>query len=254
MGQWKKVLYWLSIIVCLWGFTFSGWALVRYFLAGRESQAQYQKLAAVAAAVPSATTESTAAPETGILPEYRALCEENPHMVGWITIDGTVIDYPVVQTPEAPEYYLYRDFDGNDNPRGCLFADAACDLESSDNVTVYGHHMVDGSMFTGLLDYTARSFWEAHPTLRFDTLTKHRTYEIFAVFRTTASAGKGFAYHEFADAADEAEFDAFIAQCNALSLYDTGIAPTYGDQILCLSTCEYSRENGRFVVAAVLKK
>lgn len=254
MHRRKQIFFLLAVLLCLSVFAFSAWKVGSYYLAGRESQSRYQELAAMATTLPSGSTESPTSPESGILPEYRSLYELNPHMVGWIAIEGTVINYPVVQTPEDPEYYLYRDFDGTDNPRGCLFADAACDVESSDNVTVYGHHMVDGSMFGGLLDYAAQSFWEEHSSFRFDSLTQRRSYEIFAVFRTTASVGAGFPYHSFVDAADEAEFDAFIARCKALSLYDTGITPTYGDQLLCLSTCEYSQENGRFVVAAVLKK
>lgn len=254
MHRRKQIFFLLAVLLCLSVFAFSAWNVGSYYLAGQKSQSRYQELAAMAATLPSDTEESASSPESGILPEYQALYEQNPHMVGWITIDGTLINYPVVQTPEDPEYYLYRDFDGNDNARGCLFADAACDVEASDNVTVYGHHMVDGSMFTGLLNLAVQSFWEEHPTFRFDSLTQRRTYEIFAVFRTTASVGEGFAYHEFVDAADEAEFDAFIARCKALSLYETGITPAYGDRIVCLSTCEYSRENGRFIVAAVQKK
>ena len=111
--------------------------------------------------------------------------------------------------------------------------------------------MKDGSMFAGLRAYTGREFWEEHPYIRFDTLKEHHTYVIFAVFSTTASQGQGFEYHEFIDAYDEAEFDEFINQCLSLSLYNTGIEPVYGDKIICLSTCEYSRVNGRLVVAAV---
>lgn len=250
----KQILFWLLLLLCLAVFIFSAWKICSYFLAGRESQSRYQELAAMAATVPPATEDIPVSTESGILPEYQALLEMNPHLVGWIQIQDTVIDYPVVQTPEDPEYYLHRDFDGSDNPRGCIFADAACDIENSSNVTIYGHHMVDGSMFAGLFDYTSQSYWKEHRSIRFDSLTQRRTFEIFAVFRTTASVGEGFAYHKFVDAADAAEFDAFIAQCKALSLYDTGITPTYGDQIICLSTCEYSRDNGRFVVAAVLQK
>ena len=61
----------------------------------------------------------------------------------------------------------------------------------------------------------------------------------------------GFAYHLMADAKDEAEFNKFVATCKELSFYDTGITPVYGDKLLCLSTCEYTIDNGRFVVAAV---
>ena len=81
---------------------------------------------------------------------------------------------------------------------------------------------------------------------------KHRksTYEIFAVFRTTASKGEGFTYHQFIDAKDEAEFNQFVNACKALSYYDTGVNPTYGDKLITLSTCDKSVEDGRLVVVA----
>lgn len=190
--------------------------------------------------------------ENGILLEYVSLYEMNPDLAGWIGIDGTGINYPVMQTPDRKDYYLQRNFQGEHSAWGCIYAREECDLETpSDNVTLYGHNMKDGSMFAGLNAYTKREFWEKHRYIRFDTLKSHHTYAIFAVFNTTASKGQGFEYHEFIDAYDEAEFDTFIDQCLSLSLYDTNLVPEYGDKILCLSTCEYSRQNGRLVVAAV---
>ena len=190
--------------------------------------------------------------ENGILLEYAPLYEKNPDMAGWLTIEGTRINYPVMHTPGRPDYYLERDFDRNYNPWGCLYAREECDLEEpSDNVTIYGHHMKDGSMFAGLDAYASREYWENHRYIRFDTLTEHHIYAIFAVFTTTASQGRGFAYHDFIQAADREEFDAFIARCMSLSFYGTDIVPTYGDKIICLSTCEYTQTNGRLVVAAV---
>ena len=252
MPRKNRFLFLLAFLLALAVFAISAWKLADYYISGLRSQSRYEELAAMVTTAPAETEETV--PNTDILPEYQTLSEQNPHMVGWIQMDGTVIDYPVVQTPEDPEYYLKRDFDGSRNERGCIFADAACDVEHSDNVTVYGHNMGDGSMFAPLKHYTAESFWTEHPTFRFDTLKQRRTYAVFAVFRTTASVGEGFAYHKFSDAVDEAEFDDFISQCKTLSLYNTGITPAYGDQTVCLSTCEYTRENGRLVVAAVLQK
>ena len=189
--------------------------------------------------------------ENGILLEYAPLYEKNSDMAGWLTIEGTRINYPVMHTPGRPDYYLERDFDRNYNPWGCLYAREECDLEEpSDNVTIYGHHMKDGSMFAGLNAYTSRDFWQEHRYIRFDTIRAHHTYEIFAVFTTTASEGQGFDYHNYINAADEIDFDTFIAKCLSLSLYGTDIVPEYGDKIICLSTCEYSQTNGRLVIAA----
>ena len=157
-----------------------------------------------------------------------------------------------MQTPAEKDYYLYRNFDKVHSDRGCIYVPEFCDVFTpSDNVTIYGHNMRDGSMFASLSKYERKSFWQDNSLIAFDTLYGHHTYQIFSVFRTTASVGQGFDYHNFANAADESQFNEFIANCKALSLYDTGITPVYGDKIICLSTCEYSQVNGRFVVAAV---
>ena len=110
--------------------------------------------------------------------------------------------------------------------------------------------MKDGSMFADLMNYSSKSFWQEHRYVHFDTLTAYHSYEVFAVFTTTASKGKGFAYHQFVNADDAADFAEFVAQCQSLSLYDTGITPVYGDKLITLSTCEYTQNNGRLVVVA----
>lgn len=186
-----------------------------------------------------------------ILTEFSALYTLNSDLVGWLKIPGTDIDYPVMQTPDDPEYYLYRNFDKKSNKAGCLFAHYEGDVFApSDNITIYGHHMKDGSMFGKLNRYTKKTFREEHPYIYFDSLNALHTYEVMAVFLTTAVKGEGFAYHRFVDAEDEAAFDDFIATCKELSLYDTGVTATYGDKLICLSTCEYTQENGRLVVVA----
>ena len=191
--------------------------------------------------------------ENGMLVEYGKIYEQNNDLVGWIRIDGTVVDYPVMQTSvDNRDYYLRRDFDGADATRGCIYVREECDVFTpSDNVTIYGHKMHDGSMFAVLLDYADKAVWEDNSLISFDTLYEYHTYQIFAVFNTTATVDEGFKYHRMENAANKAEFDKFIATCKELAFYDTGITPQYGDKIICLSTCDYSLENGRFVVAAV---
>lgn len=187
------------------------------------------------------------------LPWYLDLHSQNPDMVGWIQIDGSKINYPVMQSTEAKaNYYLYRNFDREDSVRGSIYAWEKCDVfEPSDNITLFGHNMKDGSMFAYLGEYYNKATWEENPLIFFDTLTESHVYKIFAVFKTSANDGEGFAYHLMVDAEDEAEFNEFVATCKALSFYDTGVTPVYGDKLLCLSTCEYTLNNGRFVVAAV---
>ena len=116
---------------------------------------------------------------------------------------------------------------------------------------MFGHNMKDGSMFATLNNYVNQYFWEDNQIILFDNLYEYHTYKIFAVFKTSASLGEGFGYHKFVDAANEQEFNDFVSTCKKLSFYDTGITPVYGDKLICLSTCEYTLENGRLVVAAV---
>lgn len=81
-------------------------------------------------------------------------------------------------------------------------------------------------------------------------LSGYGEYEVVAAFKTTAYSEDGFKYYRFIQAADAAEFDAFIEKCKELAFYDTGVSAGYGDTLLTLSTCEYSRKNGRMVVVA----
>ena len=186
-----------------------------------------------------------------MLPEFKDLYELNNDIVGWLTIPGTKVDYPVMQTPEEPEYYLNRNFDKKRSQRGCLFVHAEADVfATSDNVTIFGHHMRDGSMFAQLDKYKKASFRDAHPYVYFDTLTERNTYEVVMVFRATVTGSKSFLYYENIDFADQAAFDAFMGKCRSLSLYDTDVEVAFGDKLLCLSTCEYSQKDGRLVVVA----
>ena len=242
-------------------FLLSAWMLLDYYLASQKQKSQFDELAQIVeqntpattlppqTQVPEDTVPDTTAPE--FLPEYTALSELNPDLVGWLQIEDTQINYPVMQTPDRPNYYLYRDFYGQYSGHGCLYAAETCAIDTpSDNIIIYGHHMKDGSMLAGLLDYRSKDFWQAHSTVLFSSLKEHRTYEIFAVFITTANEGQGFSYHRFVDAQNADEFNDYVNQCKALSLYDTGITPQYGDKLITLSTCEYTQENGRFVVVA----
>lgn len=194
-------------------------------------------------------------PDTGelfyILPEYAAVFVKNTDMIGWMTVPGTKINYPVMQTPDNKDYYLYRDFYKKSSTAGCLYVREECDVNKpSDNLTIYGHKKNDGTMFAALHNYKKESYWEENRYITFDSLTEHRTYEVMSVFITTASVGEGFDYHLFVDAYTEKQFDDFVDTCQELSLYDTGVDAQYGDKFITLSTCDFSRTNGRLVVVA----
>lgn len=185
-----------------------------------------------------------------VLPQYADLFSLNPDFAGWLQIPGTEIDYPVMHTPEDPNYYLNRNFYEAETNQGSIFADGRCDLQRpSENILLHGHHMRDGSMFGSLMDYADQSFWEEHKYIFFDTLTETHTYEVIAAFISSVNAGADFPYYQFIDS-DESGYDSFIRLCKRYSLYDTGVDAIYGENLLTLSTCEYTADNNRFVVVA----
>lgn len=195
-------------------------------------------------------------PTTGkamtLLREYAPLFNMNTDLVGWIKVDGTNVDYPVLQTPDHVNYYLKRDFYKESSRHGSIYANEMANLNApSDNITLYGHNMSDGSMFAGLHKYNDEDFYHKHPFIQFDTLTQHHTYQIISVFYTTDFLDTGFAYHLFVDGTEE-EFDEFVSTCHELALYNTGETAVYGDKLLTLSTCDsdYADDHGRFVVVA----
>lgn len=197
-------------------------------------------------------TGETIITEPQILPEYLSFYEQNNDMVGWITIPDTKVNYPVLQTPNNKDYYLYRNFEKKWSDWGAIYAREVCDINlPSDNITLYGHHMTDGSMFAGLDKFKKEAFFKDHQTFTFDTLYEHHTYQIWAVFKTSANLDQGFPYHQFSDAATQEEFDAFVSTVKSMQFYETGVTPQFGDKMIALSTCEYSLDNGRFVVCAV---
>ena len=269
----KKTIYTLTIILLSLVLLVSAFMLGNYFLKSRQQAERQNALTQLKEEAKNQATQPTQPEkpdetkptepeatfgaeeirdENGMLVEYGKIYEQNNDLVGWIRIDGTKIDYPVMQTPDNPNYYLKRNFDGESSDWGAIYAREECDInEPSDNITIYGHNMMDGSMFQNLNAYENKSTWENNPLIFFDTLYEYHVYKIFAVFKTTASVNQGFKYHNMIDAESKEDFDKFIKTCKDLSFYDTGITPEYGDKIICLSTCEYTLENGRLVVAAV---
>lgn len=190
--------------------------------------------------------------EEHLLECYAGFKEENPDYYGWLSAPDTAIDYPVMHTPSDPERYLRRAFDGSYAISGVPFLDGAC-YENCGNLIIYGHYMEDGSMFTDLLKYADQSFWQDHPTIRFDTPEEIAEYEVMAAFYAKvyyADDSGVFRYYRYTDVSDPDVFNEYIAQVRAAALYNTGVGAEPGDRLITLSTCDYHTENGRFVVVA----
>lgn len=184
--------------------------------------------------------------------DLAALYEQNSDIVGWIKIDDTRVDYPVMWTPDEPEFYLRRNFQKEDSMAGTPFLDAASLMPGSSNWLIYGHNMKNGTMFHDTLKYEDYDFYKDHTTIHFDTLEGEGLYEIVAVCYSQIynEDDQVFKYYQYAYIADEATFDEYVQGMKSLSIYDTGITPEWGDQLITLSTCEYSAKDGRFVIMA----
>lgn len=235
-------------------FLFSGVMLYRQYADEKQSAEAFDNIAALVQdeTPPADEPQETEPPqpEQTAFEKYAAVYEQNSDFVGWISIEGTNIDYPVMQTIDNPNYYLKHSFEKQYSDYGVPYVQENCDLEFSDNCVIYGHHMNNGSMFADLCKYADEDFYREHKIIRFDTLSGFGEYEVVAVFKTVAYSEQGFQYYHFVNADSAEDFDAFIAKCKELALYDTGVTAEYGDRLITLSTCEYSRQNGRMVVVA----
>ena len=186
-----------------------------------------------------------------ILPEFQTLYEENPDIAGWISIDGTALNYPVVYKPTSKDFYLRKNFYGEKARQGCLYIQETCSISpASDQIVIFGHNMKDGSMFACLKNYLKKEFYDAHKVITFNTLTERASYEIFTVFTASASVDNDYPFYQYINLSSEYTFLDFVAPAMTKSVYDNGVQPQFGDKILTLVTCEYSQENGRLVVMA----
>ena len=191
--------------------------------------------------------------ETQRMLQVKSLQQENPDIVGWIEIENTKINYPVLQGTDN-EYYLNHNYKKQKTQKGSIFLnkDYNWDIPSS-NLQIYGHNMKNGEMFQGLLKYKNESYYKQHPTIRFTTAKEDAIYEIISVFpsRVYYQTEKNvFRYYYFIHAETKEEYDNFVGNAKKASLYEIDKTAEYGDQLMTLSTCSYHTEDGRFVVIA----
>lgn len=206
---------------------------------------------------PIGQKESVEQKEPQILSEYLRLYEMNQDLIGWLKIEGTRIDYPVMQTPEDENYYIDKGFDREKNSNGSLILDTSCQMGNayqtpSTNLIIHGHHMRSGEMFGDLEKYRDVSYAKAHERIQLDTLYEKREYQVIAVFLSQVynKSDVCFKYYQFVEADTPEAFDTFYDNIKNLALFDTGVSASFGDEFLTLSTCSYHTEDGRLVVVA----
>lgn len=231
--------------------------------AAQQAREDTEQFASEEASVPSDEMEEATVPDETtlpdapvsharfILPEYLDLYGENGDMFGWLRIEGTSLDYPVMYTPKNPEYYLSHDFKRKKSESGIPFMDAGC-YEGCGNYLIHGHNMHHNGMFAPLLKYENHEFWQNHSTIYFDTMYENGVYEVMAMFRSKVyeDGEDGLRYYAYTDLSDESRFNYFVEKVKIASIYETGVTAEFGDELLTLSTCSYHTDNGRFVVVA----
>ena len=233
-------------------FVASAGALLSRLWQDKQTESEFTQLESLIAepSTETVSVETTADNATRFAP----LVARNPDFVGWIKIEGTNLSFPVMYSPDRPDFYLRHDFSQEYSNYGTPYLDEDCTLTAdaqSNNLVIYGHNMKTGTIFGCLTDYKEASMYEEHPTIRLDTLYGGGDYEVYAAFAIDVVQDTSFPYNTFLDM-DEATFNEFVAETKRRSDVDSGITPSYGDQLLTLSTCEYSSANGRYVVCARL--
>lgn len=254
--EWKRGKYRNTVrTVSLCALTGCAVALGSYFLQGRQADKEMEVLRTIRQEAQTQDGASNVSGNSGtsltsgkqVMGQYQELWLQNADLVGWLTIEGTKIDYPVMWTPEEPEYYSHRGFDKEESQNGLLFVDAQSNInEHGGNLIIYGHNMKNGSMFADLLKYEKESFWEEHKEIQLDTLYESRIYEITAVAKGSDTEEMPFDF----TSADAEAAESAISKMEGNALYDTGAEMRYGDDFLTLATCDYSEDGGRLVVMA----
>ncbi|MBQ6991778.1 MAG: class B sortase [Clostridia bacterium] len=182
------------------------------------------------------------------------LQKENSDIVAWLQIEDSNINYPILQTTDN-SFYMTHNYKKEYSIDGSLFLDKDYDWSiPSSNLLIYGHNNRGSKeMFVDLLKYKDEEFYNSHKTIRFTTNEEDAEYEIIAVFLSRVyykSETNVFRYYYFINANNEEEFNEYVEESKKASLYDIEATAKYGDQLLTLSTCEFSQEDGRFAVVA----
>ena len=248
----KNFLY--SLFMGLFGI--AGLTSIAFLLMYAAQSIQQAHLYSDLAAVRKQDTQQEIASQSSVQPTSRNLYLENSDMVGWIQIEGTSIDYPVMQTPADPNYYLKHDFEKHYTDYGCPFMQADCDaLCPSDNLIIYGHNMKDGTMFGRLAQYEKNlEYLKAHAFIDFSTLWHQERYVVFAVLDVSLDVGDDRFVEYFAHPTfkSDEEFERYIRRVELASLYAIPMDVKPTDALLTLSTCGTPRTDtdARFALLA----
>lgn len=257
----KKTILTIGCILCALVLGCCGGYIFWYVQSEKENGAIYEQLKEEAVTTPEPEAEipqTTAAPvptetQEKIPIDFDALKAVNPDIYAWIRIEGTNIDYPVVQSAEDDAYYLNHTIEGKEGYPGSIYSEKWNSQDFSDfNTVLYGHNMKDGSMFQNLHKYEDIAYMEEHPEVIIYTADHVYRYEVFAAVNYSDVHLSGAFDYSTAEGR-QAFLDSVMSTRNMSDIVRTDIPVTSEDKILTLSTCIGSQPDRRLIVEAVLK-
>lgn len=226
----------------------AGWLLL---LPGRmeERRLQGQRPTAAVSATPTPTPAPTPLPQM----DFTALLAQNPDVVGWIRIEDTPVDFPVLQGDDN-EFYLRHGLDGEYDILGVPYVDYECDVEQGRHLIIYGHNMGVGESerFSSLQNYKDPDYYTRHPVIRLDTLYGSALYKVVAVYALTARTADAdyFPFNTYVDFADDEAEQAYLDEVARRAFYTTGDYVRPDERLLTLCFCTYEMEDARMLVMA----
>ncbi len=227
----------LAVIMCV-----SLFMLVRSIVIGKKEQNDFEELSnlVVIASAEKAEETEEETETVEMVRDISAILSANSDCIGWIYVDGTIINYPVMHTPNDPEKYLHLNFQGKYSYSGTPFADARCD-GNSENTILYGHNMKNGTMFNQLRWYRSLQHMRDYPVIEYQTADKVHKFTVFAA----AQIAPNDKWYSFIEADTEEAYNNRIKYLKSIDLYESGITPTYPQKLITLSTCS---GEGRYIV------
>ncbi len=247
----RNVVFNIAIVFLSLILAFSAFMLVRGIIIGKNEQNEFEELTELVETELETPKEEQGEEkqESSNKTQKRNLAaaiNKNKDCIGWIYVEGTIVNYPVMYTKSVPEKYLHLSFNGKKSKAGTPFLDYRCEGDVTNKI-LYGHNMKNGTMFHQMKRYLTKSYYNNHPYIEYETMDGVEKYKIFAVAKVVSN----HKWYSFINAKDENEYNTFIKNLKSRDLYETGITPEYPQKLITLSTC--SGEN-RLIVVGVLEE
>lgn len=243
LTKFGRILSDIVIVVCLIIAGFSGWNLYKELHEYKESKETYEKLTPEVVIENPDTNEVDTAP----LFDWEKLKQINGDFVGWIRLDDSTVDYPFVQGTDN-EYYLRHLFDGTYNNSGCVFMDVNNNRDFSDkNTILYAHNMKNGTMFASIEKYKDASYYDGHKVIHI--YTEAATYDVYPVAGIVTDGQDDYVRTSFND---DNDFMSYVNRFVSSSTFTSEQSIESTDRIVMLSTCNYDRSDGRYVLIGKL--